>query len=145
MSQVWELVELSQSETLVLLALADHADDTGRCWPSIARVARKARLQRRGTQAIIRRLENKGFIKVSRPGIGDGASTNIYQLCLGVHEIHPTGAPDDTKGCTPRPGGVHRHAPESSVNHQEPKSDKKSPMPEEIRKKFCGLLKAVPK
>jgi len=130
MSQVWDLLDLSQSETLVMLALADHADDYGKCWPSIARVAKKARLQRRATQAVIRRLERKGFLSVDRKGLRDGGSTSHYQLHVGVHEIHPRGARNDTEGCIKRQEGVHVAAPESSLtikNHQSEEAFKTPP------------------
>jgi len=120
MTAVWELVELSPTETLVMLALADHCDDFGgKCYPSIARVAKKARLERRATQAIIRRLEKKGFLTVDRKGLQDGESTNRYQLHVGVQQIHPRGARHDAKGCTPRHLGVHAGAPESSLTIKE--------------------------
>jgi hypothetical protein len=38
MAAVWEL-NLPQNQKLVLLALADHADDRGTCYPSVARIA----------------------------------------------------------------------------------------------------------
>ena len=46
MALVWDRTDLSQSETLVLLALADRADEQGRCWPSIDGIAERARVTR---------------------------------------------------------------------------------------------------
>lgn len=66
MTQVWERTDLGQSETLVLLALADHADDNGECWPSMQRIAEKARVQRRAVQRIVQKLEEKGLVTVER-------------------------------------------------------------------------------
>ena len=40
MTEVWA-VSLPDSEKLVLLALADCANDEGLCWPSMATLARK--------------------------------------------------------------------------------------------------------
>ncbi|PHQ71452.1 MAG: hypothetical protein COB97_01995 [Paracoccus sp.] len=39
MSAVFESRELGSTARLILLALADHADDEGRCYPSIARLS----------------------------------------------------------------------------------------------------------
>jgi hypothetical protein len=48
---------------LVLLALADHAHDDGRCaWPSVQTIARKTRMSRRGVQKALRELEKEGRI-----------------------------------------------------------------------------------
>lgn len=66
MSAVWERADLTQSQTLVALAIADHADDEGHCYPSIDRIALKARIKRRQTQAVIRQLEDLGLLRVER-------------------------------------------------------------------------------
>lgn len=71
MSRVWEL-DLSNAESYVLLALADHANDDGYCYPSIARVVWKTGYSRRNVQRIIRKLEGEGVVEIAeetyRPG-----------------------------------------------------------------------------
>lgn len=62
----------------MLLALADHADDTGLCWPGIARLAQHCRIQPRQAKRTIAALEDEGWIAVRR-GSGRG-HTNLYQL-----------------------------------------------------------------
>ena len=62
MSAVWDL-ELPPSEKLVLLALADWAHDDGRCWPSIAAVAKKSGVSERTVQRTLRDAEKSGLIK----------------------------------------------------------------------------------
>ena len=57
MSAVWESTTLDPFERLVLLSLADHADDEGHCYPSIARLCRRTGMKERGVQNVIRRLE----------------------------------------------------------------------------------------
>lgn len=117
MSAVWELADLSQSETLVLLALADHANDDGLCWPSIAGLAQKARLERRATQYVMKRLEKRGLLQISR-GTGKG-HTSRYRLNLKGAE----NAPFQNKGCNQTTQRVHLEAlkgataiaPESSL------------------------------
>jgi hypothetical protein len=63
MSAVWELA-LPQSQKLILLAFADHADDQGRCRPSIARVAWKSGYSKRQAQAIARDLRRAGVLEI---------------------------------------------------------------------------------
>jgi hypothetical protein len=54
---------VSPTERLVLLALADHADNAGaNAYPGNIRMARRTSLQRRSIQKTLRELERKGFI-----------------------------------------------------------------------------------
>lgn len=78
MSQVWDIEGIDSSECLVLIALADHADDQGRCYPSIGRLAKRTKLSDRGVQKVISRLIEKGFVSVS-PCAGQGGS-NLYTV-----------------------------------------------------------------
>ena len=39
MSMVWDVKELTPMQKLILLKLADNADDGGVCWPSLETVA----------------------------------------------------------------------------------------------------------
>ncbi len=41
MSKVWDAFPGGGSDLLALLALADWSDDEGRCWPSMASIARQ--------------------------------------------------------------------------------------------------------
>lgn len=61
MTQVWEL-ELPDSQKIVMLALADCANDEGMCWPSIATLARKCSKSERTIQSMIRKLEEDGLV-----------------------------------------------------------------------------------
>lgn len=78
MSAVWECEELDASERLVMLSLADHADDEGRCYPSIARLCRRTSMSDRGVQKVISRLSERGFITI-KPNAGQGGA-NLYFL-----------------------------------------------------------------
>lgn len=66
MSRVWEEEGLDTLQTLVLLSMADHAQDDGtNCYPSMARIARKARCSERQARRIVRSLEKAGFLTTS--------------------------------------------------------------------------------
>ena len=83
MTWAWGLMELDQSQTLVLLALADAANDDGVCWPSQAELGRKARLKDRAVRNQIRSLEAMGLVSVSSRSTSQGRKTNVYRLNIG--------------------------------------------------------------
>ena len=85
MTAVWEREDLTSTHKLVLLALADWANDEGLCWPSINRLAVKASLTTRGIQKSIRTLEQLGFVRREEVA-GKG---NRYWLTIPVNDIHP--------------------------------------------------------
>ena len=79
MSIIWERSERSGSELLLLLALADHADDSGNCYPSVARLAAKTRMSERSVQYMLRSLVESGELQIQQGG--GRSNTNIYRLC----------------------------------------------------------------
>lgn len=103
MTAVWDREDLSSTQKLVLLSLADWANDEGLCWPSIDRVAKKSSLKKRAVQLAIRSLEEMQFIRREEV-IGKGNRYWIHipmqqmHPCIKdippVHEMHETRAPD---------------------------------------------------
>lgn len=70
MSAVWG-VQLPDSEKIVLLALADCANDDGVCWPSMRALVEKCSKTDRTIQAAIKSLTAAGHLtRVERPGKG---------------------------------------------------------------------------
>lgn len=68
---------------LVLLKLADQANDRGECWPSYASVAEAAECSARAVINHIRWLEEHGFLRIENRKIGHGQNlTNVYHLTL---------------------------------------------------------------
>ncbi len=51
---------------LVLLCLADHADDKGRCWPSLARICDKTGLSKSTVSESLMNLEKQGALSRKR-------------------------------------------------------------------------------
>ena len=90
MSAVWDNGPEDQGELLVLLALADYADDNGYCWPAMPSVAAKARMSERNARRIIRKLEASGLLLVEE-NRGRNA-TNRYRV------IAPERKPDTVSG-----------------------------------------------
>lgn len=85
MTAVWDREDLSSTQKLVLLALADWANDEGLCWPSINRLAVKAALTSRAVQKTIRSLEDAGFIRREEV-LGKG---NRYWISAPMNDVHP--------------------------------------------------------
>jgi len=136
MSWVLEHSRASAGDLLVLLILADHADDeTWSCWPGIARLAALARMSERGVQYCLRNLEGLGELEVTPPG---DHKTNTYRIRLeqyetlpfvssrlpaedsGVQSLHPV-KPSSPGGEAQFTRGVKPSSPEPSLNrHIEP-------------------------
>lgn len=57
MTAIWEHSRAKGSELLLLIAIADHADDEGNAFPSVTNLAKKIRMTQRGTQMLLRKLE----------------------------------------------------------------------------------------
>jgi len=135
MSQVWKLQDLDGSSLLLMLAIADMANDDGVCWPGIKHLASKVRLKERQTINLINELIERGYLERKRRQ----STSNVYQINMGAifrtcNEMHSVCAED----CTPN---VQPIALKSSVNHKDnhqiddaakpPRPSRKKPTPEE--------------
>lgn len=88
MSAIWELPMLP-TDKLVMLALADCANDEGHCWPSIATIARKSGASERSVQRAIRRAEEAGLLHREEV-IGKGCKYNIDpRHCVTPVKVSP--------------------------------------------------------
>lgn len=68
MTHVWATSPSRGSSLLVLLAVADYADDDGRAFPSMTTLAQKARLSRRHAQRVVHDLEDAGQLLIEWGG-----------------------------------------------------------------------------
>ena len=112
MTAVWDRQDLSSTQKLVLLSLADWANDEGLCWPSIDRLAIKTSMAGRSVQRIIRDLESMGFVRRDEV-LGKG---NRYWISIPLTQCHP--CPSVTPPLTeshPTPDTV---SPNTSYTHQ---------------------------
>ena len=96
---------LSSHEKVILLAIADHANDDGECWPSIAKVAQKACVSERTAQRYIIKLTDEGYLStVSRSADNGGRMANKYVLHMATNvggEGDSLTPPGDTSVTTP--------------------------------------------
>lgn len=111
MSLVWESYPGGGSDLLALLALADWSDDNGRCYPSMAAIARKTRLSRSQSQRVVHQLIEAGFVAVVGNETGGApGSTRQYRINLSMltgsmdatgsaHATGRTHAQEGSHGC----------------------------------------------
>jgi len=71
---------------LILLMLANNANDEGYCWPSISTIARDCEIKKDAVIRNIRALEEAGLLKVVRRKKDGVNLPNHYQLMVGVRE-----------------------------------------------------------
>src|SRR5262245_27918433 len=86
---------LGGSATAVLRDLADRANDTGVCWPSVSTIGADTSLSRRTVQRALRRLEAENLLRVHQI---TGRSSRIV-LAVAVQA-------DDEPASERRRGGV---------------------------------------
>lgn len=67
MSYVWDISLFKGSDKLIMLCLADHADDAGVCWPSIETIARKSGVSPTTVKATLKKLEAGGLDCETKP------------------------------------------------------------------------------
>lgn len=59
-------LDVSGSELLVLIALAEWANDDDECWPSHDSIAKRARVSRRQVIRLVQSLVNRGLVEVDQ-------------------------------------------------------------------------------
>ena len=70
---------------MMMLAIADHANDRGECWPSIARLAEFCRFEERYAKRVLAELKDSGELTIVT-GAGsttaNGQRTSRYRINL---------------------------------------------------------------
>lgn len=121
---------------LVLICMADYADDKGKCWPSFQKLSERCDMSRRHVIRVVADLEEMGFVhKIEeRP-----YKPTIYGLTIPTSDTHvtskkkelvtPTSLVTPETLVTPMSLGSDTHvtttsdiamSPKPPINHQEP-------------------------
>src|SRR5688572_11776527 len=79
MNRVWELQELKGGRLLIMLAIADHANEEGEAWPSQKSLASKARLDPRQVRRVEESLYKDDYLAVEDKPV-NGKVRRVYQL-----------------------------------------------------------------
>jgi hypothetical protein len=125
MSLAWA-VQLPAGDKLVLLALADCANDEGHCWPGLRSLCEKTGRCKRSLQESLRTLDEGGHItRVENPGKGMNYTVHpVAKAATGAD--NSTGANPATPGSKSCHRGVAKSAPKPSVNRKEPSPIKRA-------------------
>lgn len=68
---------------LVLIKLADNANDMGECWPSYQHIADQCEIDRSTVRRHIKNLEEQRLLRIENRDGPKGNSSNLYFLTLG--------------------------------------------------------------
>ena len=95
MADVFDHYDGPAVRKLVLLCIADYANDDGTCWPLIDTIARRANLQRRQTFEHVAALKHEGWLKSQKRK----EQASIYTVLTSVSAVQRTyvGAPERTQ------------------------------------------------
>ncbi len=106
--------QTSPSAKAVLVAMADYSDDSGRCWPSLARLSEFTCLCERAVRNAIKDLEKLGVLTCER---ASGMTTH-YVIRAEIARTTPAphaGLKQDNPGtsCPPAPDAPRHVVPDS--------------------------------
>lgn len=133
MARVWEFSRHSGTNLLMLLAIADFADDDGKAYPSVQTLAEKCRMKSRNANVILAALRASGELEVKQNEGPHG--TNRYRVVFASQALQFSAGVQNNAGVqrnarTPakecsKP--LQWNADEPSVNHQEPSDGAQAP------------------
>jgi len=77
----WALKQpVKTAEKLLLLVIANYADEQGRAWPSVETLARDTGMSRTSVKRTMKKLEDTGFIRRQKRVKGYLQTSNLYTL-----------------------------------------------------------------
>ena len=83
------LQEMSSTQKLVLISLADQANDDGVCWPSLKKMAARTCLSERAIREAINWLSSTKILKISHRF----NSSNVYTIDCSLYNPAPVAPP----------------------------------------------------
>lgn len=92
MAQAMKCKVGNPSRKLVLLKLADNANDRGECFPSYQHIADQCEMSKRSVIEHIKKLEAQNLLTISHRKTPKGNSSNLYLLTLSGGENSALGS-----------------------------------------------------
>jgi hypothetical protein len=128
----WEQ-DVTSTECLVLLALADHANDEGRCWPGQKGLGAKCKVSRETVNRAIKSLEAKGKLTLI-PQFDDLGRPTSNHYILSIKQ--GGNVTDDHRGCHLKSQGYvtddHTNLPEEESSIESSSSELAKPPVSEV-------------
>jgi hypothetical protein len=119
MTDVWSYSKAAGTDLLVLLALADMANDDGECWPSMTTIAKRSRLAERNARLRIRALEEIGEVLVIYGGgvssSKGGVRSNRYRVTVHMDEDPDASIRVEGSQTLTPASGSENHDPDASI------------------------------
>ncbi|MHC8404323.1 helix-turn-helix domain-containing protein [Pseudomonas sp. TMB3-21] len=104
---------------LVLIKLADNANDQGECWPSYQHIADQCEIDRSTVRRHIKQLHAQKLLRIENRDGPKGNSSNLYYLTLrGVGPERIPVGPESTGGVGPE--STRTSNPSEPVNEPKP-------------------------
>ena len=121
LSKVAENTNITDGQFKIAFVIIDHLNcKTGRCNPSVSRIARLAGVKERMARYSIKALEENDLISVERNGTGNNKLTNDYRF----NESSVNTGDTPAQNCTPAPDctpAISRHftpAPDCTLTNE---------------------------
>lgn len=96
MTRVWDDSRLDGPRLLMMLALADHANDDGVCWPSKQALQKRTRKSQTRVYALIKELKEAGYITAAL------SDDSHFQIHIPENGIPENGKTDSRKRENPQ-------------------------------------------
>lgn len=136
--------DVTASEKLVLMLLANYADEHMQCWPSHRKLAEDACLTERTVLTILKGLEAHAIIeRVERRRRDGSRSSDVITLNLGGETISPRGEIDDRGVGKPFPQGGEIISPLTTFEPKSKPSTDTASEPEGFAEWYAAYPKKV--
>jgi predicted transcriptional regulator len=124
MTQVWDMDFGNPIQKLVALKLADNANDSGVCWPSLSKIAQQCNCSTRSVSRHIEALSIMGLLSIGK----SKGKHNVYKFTTmdGESLVTESLVTIDRESTHPRQR-VTTPVTESLTNHKEPSKNHKEP------------------
>lgn len=126
----WSQEAPTSTAKLVLVALADHANGDGECWPSMGAVADLAQCSTRQVSRCVDSLEAVGLVSRKRRRMNRGRmGSYVYQLPVTTGHTRPLDTDDHRTPEATTTGHPRPSPPDTSVRSEPPVEPPSEPKP----------------
>ena len=132
MAWAWTQEALSEGEKLLLMAVADHADDEGVCWPGQVGLAKKCGVTDRTVRTRLKKLETLGLIAREPRYNAEGKRTSdriTLNFTTGKSFRRKIFPPETTASGEPSEGTVPSTGVSTSTQENSSSTGKEPPTP----------------